>query len=94
MPQDTTYSVGANWTLVTTNDCTKITIQNLGARAIFIKGTNGTTPPAESATGIRLDPKFGESATLADLFPGTSGVNRVWVKGQRSMPCLVLVMHD
>jgi hypothetical protein len=79
MAQNTKIDVDADdWTQLTDANITEITFQNIGSAPIFVAGTNGTTPPSET-TGFLYNPREGEvKRALADLFPGVSGVNRVW----------------
>lgn len=81
MPQNTRLTAGTTWTLLTNADVSALTAQNRSGYEIELTATNGTTAPSESASGpIGLKP--GESIlsdlTLAVLFPGVSGANRVW----------------
>lgn len=81
MPQNTTIEVETAWELLTDADVTEITFQNIGTGAVYVLGTNGTTPPTAEA-GLLYRPKEGEGKrALADMFPGVTGVNRLWAKG-------------
>jgi len=83
MPQNTTITVSPEWTLLTDANVTDLTFQviGVGGGPVFIAGTNGTTAPADDALGLSYEPGQGEAdRALADLFPGVSGVNRLWAK--------------
>ena len=85
MPQNLSMNVTQSWTLLTDANVTEVTFQNIGGSPIFIHGTNGATPvPSDTLEGIRYEERQGELKTpLADLFPGVSGVNRLWARGVR-----------
>lgn len=94
MPQNTTISVESAWELLTDANVTEITFQNIGTGAIYVNGTVGdTTPPNAAEFGVLYRPGEGEAGkTLADLFPGVSGVNRLWAKSA-STDARVFVSH-
>lgn len=80
MPRNSNVSIPANaWTQITANDITAITFQNLSGAEILIKGTVGANAPTDASGAIRYGSDLGErNASLADLFPGISGANRVY----------------
>ena len=83
MPQNLSIDVPSDgWTLVTdANVTTAMTFQNIGGGAIFVLGTNGTAEPVATA-GLIYRRDQGESQKLlSDLFPGVTGVNRLWARG-------------
>jgi hypothetical protein len=82
MAQNTTIDVPSDWVLLTDADVTEVTFQNIGYNGtIYVLGTNGTSQPT-AEDGLIYRPREGESKVLlADLFPGVSGVNRLWAKG-------------
>jgi hypothetical protein len=84
MPQNTSIAVNSSaWSQLTDANVTEITFQLIRGGAIYVQGTNGAAAPnASSVTvGLRYEPGQGESRTaLADLFPGVTGVNRVWAR--------------
>lgn len=86
MPQMTTVSLpSSTWTQITNANATSITFQNLGDGVIVIKGTVGAVAPSDATGGIQYLPGQGEiNVTLADLFPGVSGANRIYAYAQRS----------
>lgn len=80
MAQNTTVSLAADtWTLLTDSNVSTATFQNNGLKHVLIKGVNGTTTPTDELGAIRYNPGQGErNASLADLFPGVSGANRLF----------------
>ena len=81
MPQNTTIPIEAAWELLTNANDTEITFQNNGNRPIYVIGTNGDTPAPTADFGVLYKPGEGElKAALGELFPGVSGVNRLWAK--------------
>jgi len=81
MAQNTNIDVPkATWTMLTDSNVSSVTFQNVNAyHGILIKGTNGTTAPTTEVGAIKYRPSEGErNVLLADLFPGVSGVNRLW----------------
>lgn len=93
MPQNTTLQVGTSWMQLTDANVTEITFQNVGWSAIYVLGTVGASAPGAEAKGLLYRPGEGEgNKALADLFPGLSGVNRVYVKSA-STATEVFVSH-
>jgi hypothetical protein len=87
LPQDD-ISVSANtWRLgqVEATSITAIRIQNIGHDVLLLQATVGEVVPTSDAGAIRIYPKDAITAdqTLASLFPGVPGANRVYVKGDR-----------
>lgn len=82
MPQHTNKPVGPNnWAQLTDADVTAITFQNVSAMPITVTATVGGTPPAADAGGLTYSAGEGESnRSLAELFPGVPGANRVWAR--------------
>ena len=80
MPQNTTINVAKDtWTLLTDANVTSVTFQNVSGSFVQIKGTVGASAPTTLAGAIRYNPGQGErNVTLTDLFPGLSGVNRIY----------------
>ena len=81
MPQNTDVSIPARtWTSITVNDVTAIRAVNLGTSPILLMATVGATPPVSTAGAIPLMPKevLAADLTLAQLWPGTAGANRVY----------------
>ena len=79
MAQQTTVAIPAGvWTQITDADATAVAFQNASGYAILIKGTAGATAPTNKAGAYIYNPGQGERATIADLFPGIAGANRLW----------------
>lgn len=80
MAQNTTKNLPSEaWTQLTDANITSVTFQNISTRFIFVKGTVGATAPTDLAGAIRYNPGQGErNIALSDLFPGVSGVNRLY----------------
>jgi hypothetical protein len=95
MPQNTTLNVSAAWALITDANVTEITFQNTGSGPIFIRGTNGVSAPNATDEGLVYRPNEGESSrALNELFPGVTGVNRVWARSHAtSLVTRVFVSH-
>ena len=81
MAQNTTVNIPANvWTQITDGNVASITFQNISGNFVRVKGTVGATAPTDLAGSLRYNPGQGErNVLLADLFPGISGANRVYV---------------
>ena len=81
MPQNTTVEIPATtWTQITDANVTSITFQNISGNFVRVKGTVGATAPTHLAGALRYNPGQGErNVLLTDLFPGISGVNRLYV---------------
>ena len=74
-----TLAAGA-WTQITDGDVTALRVQNVGTGAIWIKARVGAGALASLGGAICLDSMvaIGADMTLADLFPGIAGANRVY----------------
>ena len=81
MPQNTTVEIPATtWTQITDANVTSITFQNISGNFVRVKGTVGATAPTHLAGALQYNPGQGErNVLLTDLFPGISGVNRLYV---------------
>lgn len=85
MPQQATYRVPKwTWTLLTDADATTVTFQNSGGSTMLVEATNGTTAPTNTLGAYAYGPGQGENSavTLAVLFPGVTGANRLWAYGR------------
>lgn len=76
---DVVLPAGA-WTQLTDGDVTALRVQNLGTGVIWIMARVGAGAIASRSGAICLDEFVAISAdmTLAELFPGISGANRVY----------------
>lgn len=81
MPQNTTINVLANtWTRLTDANVTAATFRNVGEFDIWVQGTVGASAPTGGPAGIEYEPAAGETnRALADLYPGVTGVNNLYV---------------
>jgi hypothetical protein len=80
MPQNTTITLTAStWTQLSDADIDAITFQNRGGTHMFVSGTTDTSAPTDFDGAIRYNPGQGErNVALVDLFPGLTGVDRLW----------------
>lgn len=86
-------AVAGQWTLLTTNDAAQATFQNLTNGVIKVKGTVGAVTPTNEDGAIAYPPFNGEmNANLSEMFPGITGVNRLYVKS--GLGGSVPISHD
>lgn len=92
MPRNTTINVPANtWTELTSANVTALTFQTSDSH-LRVKGTIGAVAPTDSLGAILYGGFSGERNTpVIDLWPGLTGVNRVWAYSQT--PTGVMVSH-
>jgi len=78
MAQNTTIAVPAKtWTLLTNSNVTNITFQAGGS--VAVKATVGSIAPTTLDGAISYTDGTGEAnATLAELFSGVAGANRIY----------------
>jgi hypothetical protein len=100
MSQDTTIEVGPEWVELTNSDVTdsSLTFQNIGARAVYVAAVVDPAVPDAEDEGFIFAPLQGESGrSLADLFPGVAGANRLYSRtvsdSTASSPVKVKVSH-
>ena len=94
MPQNATVAVPARtWTQLTNADVSAIRVQNINGYTIEIMGTVGAVAPTSDAGAIVLaaGQAIAADLTLAQLFPGVAGANRVYAFSDA--PALVSVSH-
>jgi hypothetical protein len=84
MAQNTTKNVAADtWIQLTDANISTVTFQNISGNFVLVKGTVGATAPTDLTGAIRYNPGQGErNVLLTDLFPGLSGVNRLYAYSQ------------
>lgn len=94
MAKNTTMDlVAGEWVEGTDGDITKISFQNLVNSSILVKGTVGSTQPTDALGAYEYWKSQGESGVdPADLWPGVSGVNRVWFYSEG--PGRITISHD
>ncbi len=78
------------WTLLTSNDCTKVTLQAFGYN-IQIKGTVNTTPPLADDAAFTVERGEAISVTLADISEGIVPV-RLFARSDEAQR--IYVTHD
>ena len=67
------------WIELTTADVTTVTFQNIGNYTVYVKGTAGATAPIDTGGVLEMPPaSIAITYALADIFPGITGVNRLW----------------
>jgi hypothetical protein len=99
MARNTTVSVDSTgWTQLTDADCTGFIIAQVvssGGQDVLLKATADTTAPTTDDGAYRLSAPFGTppGATLATLFPGITGADRLWAKAASSSPARVFISH-
>lgn len=81
------------WTQLTNGNVTELRLQVQGRFGIRIKATAGEVPPTNTGGSIEIRPGDGIAGdqTLAQLFPGVAGANRVYAYANG--PTSVSVSH-
>lgn len=80
MPANGETPISSDWTLITPDNVTALTFQNVNNFPIRIWGTVGAVAPSGVA-GLLYDGGQGErNVAMADLFPGLAGANRVYAR--------------
>ena len=77
---DTLSLVSGVWTQLTNANVTAVRVQNLVGYTIRLQATNGITEPDSTAGALELRPMatLATDLTLAQLWPGVTGANRLW----------------
>lgn len=81
MAQNTTVSLAAGaWTQLTDGNVTAMRICNLGTEGIWLQATVGAVAPTNTSGALPLLPGqvMAADLTLAQLWPGVSGANRIY----------------
>jgi len=94
MAQNTTFQLApATWTLLTDSNITALTFQvQQATRDVLFRATVGATPPTVLTDTIRYSNGEGEiNVSLAEMFPGVSGANRVYAYSENS--AFIFVSH-
>lgn len=77
------------WTEITTSDSTSITFQNQTRAGLWVKATTASAP-TDRLGALFYAPGEGEAArAIADMFPGVTGGDRVWVLAEDGGPVMV-----
>ena len=71
------------WTQITNADVTALRVQSLSGCTIRLMATAGAVAPTDDEGALTLMPNaiLASDLTLADLWPGVAGANRVYAKG-------------
>jgi hypothetical protein len=81
MAQNTniTCPTGA-WTLLTNSNVTALRAMNIGSSGVWLQATVGATPPSNTIGAIQLleNEILAADLTIAQLWPGVAGANRVY----------------
>ena len=81
MPQTTTIPLVKNdWVLLTSNDVLSARFQPQGIEVVYVKATVGAVKPTSDAGAVGFVPfqLVTDEMTFAQMFRGTTGVNRLW----------------
>ena len=81
---ETLTLTAGEWNEITNADVSSITFQNVSPYPIFVTATTGAAPSTTETDGaVRYNPGQGErNVVLADLFPGVSAADRVYVTSE------------
>lgn len=83
MPANTNIALTPDvWVLLTNADVTALRIQNRSGISIILQATVGAGAPSGDGGAVELLPYGALAAdmTLAQLWPGVPGANRVWAR--------------
>ncbi|WP_112312325.1 hypothetical protein [Pseudogemmobacter bohemicus] len=83
MPQHATLQIQPKtWTRVTSAAVTALRLQNRGLDPLEVQATAGTAGPASEVGAIllRYQDVILPDLTLAQLFPGVTGADHIWVR--------------
>lgn len=79
MAQNTTVALTANtWTQLTDGNVTAMRALNLGTDSIWVQATVGAVAPSNTNGAVSLAPGKVEILTLATMWPGVAGANRIY----------------
>jgi len=78
---DTISCPAATWTQVTDANVTALRVTNVSGHQVWLQGAAGAVAPTTLRGAVPLLPYLTWAAdlTVADMFPGISGANRVYV---------------
>ena len=97
MAQNTNISIGSLvYTPLCNADVTAARVQNQSGVDIYIQAAASATAPTsnDGAILIRAYDTFAADYTLAQIFPGITGANRLYAKSTSSgQPAVVSVSH-
>ena len=92
MPRNTNIQItAATWTQLTDANITSARVQNHGSIPIYVMATVGAVAPTSvnGAIVLHSGDAFAADLTLAQLFPGVSGANRLYAFCDVSVPVSV-----
>jgi hypothetical protein len=81
MARNDNVNVAPNtWVQLTNANASAIRVQNLSGFPVNLQATVGASAPTSIGGSLRLNAQgvITASETLANLFPGLTGANRVW----------------
>lgn len=81
MAQDTTITLAPGvWALLTNSDTTALRAQMQSGDVLLLKAAVGAVAPTNTLGAIHLDPMsvLPADVTIASLWPGVAGANRVY----------------
>lgn len=85
MARNDDVTCGASvWTQLTNSDTTAVRVRGSTGYPLILQGTVGAVAPSSHAGSIALPPGqiLTADLTLAQLFPGVAGVNRLYAYSQ------------
>ena len=94
MARNDNVAIAANTPVQLTNaNAAAVWVHNLSGYAVYLQATLGTTPPASRAGGVMLQAggTLAADLTLAQLWPGITGANRLWAFAD--LACDLSVSH-
>ena len=74
------------WTQLTNANATAVRVSNITGPRLLLKATAGETAPTDQAGAVPLDAGLTvlSDVTLATMFPGVSGANRLWAYSRQA----------
>lgn len=94
MARNDTINLTANtWVQVTNSNVSALRVQNISGYSVYLKATAGAGAPADISGAVLLQPyaTLAADLTLAQLWPGVTGANRVYAVSDA--PATVSVSH-
>lgn len=93
MARNANVSITNEWTQLTNADATAVTFLNMTGDDIIIMGTSSATAPT-GYDGPQYPRMTGErNVYLSDMFPGVTGVVRLWARCTSLASGAVFVSH-
>lgn len=81
MAQNTTINLTANtWTQLSDGNVTVMRVMNLGTESIWVQATVGEVAPTTTNGAIAVKPGEISILTLATMWPGVAGANRIYAR--------------